>query len=375
MTGIDTVSSQLSESLQQAGIDNLLEFLSKKPDDELRLKNQERGEPDLTSDEKLGILREHLNTNPGNFLSRFGHHLNYSHLDTFHFMRKKNYDVNFYLTQLEKQLSPDVKKIQAKNRRYEALQKLVDTSDYFTEEEMQRRDPILFEQLIGRFHTKEEREAFLQLSSKSSSSSGPRPTPLSDMLIAHMNRAPGEFSDRRIEQENQIHDEDLADHQYQNGGEEGDDEDDDVDMIDDSKDPSAEEIETEEIEDEEKEVLKEEFFTTMYRRFLNGMDEDFDYSTVDDNPEYDCGETLDQDAEDKYFEGDEDEDEQGQQMSDNCEVTLNGHGGNENGGDCGSGEVKVQGTHNIDDDDDEEDELDLYMKRIESEVSRQKQFS
>lgn len=48
----------------------------------------------------------------------------------------------------------------------------------------------------------------------------------------------------------------------------------------------------------------------MRLRFLEGQDEDFDYSEVDTNDEYDNLEILGQDEEDKYF-----DDEEPQMMS------------------------------------------------------------
>ncbi|KIW20379.1 hypothetical protein PV08_00954 [Exophiala spinifera] len=45
----------------------------------------------------------------------------------------------------------------------------------------------------------------------------------------------------------------------------------------------------------------------METRFMRGGDDDFDYSTVDDNPEYDDRAIEEQDAEDRYFDAQEPE--------------------------------------------------------------------
>lgn len=45
----------------------------------------------------------------------------------------------------------------------------------------------------------------------------------------------------------------------------------------------------------------------MEQRFIRGGDDDFDYTTVDDNEEYDDRAIEEQDAEDKYFDGQEPE--------------------------------------------------------------------
>ena len=235
----------------------------------------------------------------------------------------------------------------AKNRRYEALSRMVDDSDYFTEQEMQRRDPILYDQLIGRYHTKEERAAFLKLIE--STQYKENCTPLSDMLMAHMEREDGEFSQRRIDQEDQMEREQAArDADLEEEGEEME-EDDGA-----GRNMMSEEFEGgEEIDEEEKDLLKEEFFTTMYTRFLEGKDNDFDYATVDENEEYDVGETLMQDAEDQYFGADDNQSSSDDKSQNDKSDSKSSNMVVENG-------------------EDSEDELDLYMQNIEAELKSQK---
>lgn len=101
------VPEDFRESLRQANVDNLLAYLSSKSDQVLRLgKNEQRGEPDLTAEEKVNILRNKFDDNPKKFLATFGQILEPSHLDCFKEMRKDSYEVDFYLTDLEKKLSP-----------------------------------------------------------------------------------------------------------------------------------------------------------------------------------------------------------------------------------------------------------------------------
>jgi len=57
----------------------------------------------------------------------------------------------------------------------------------------------------------------------------------------------------------------------------------------------------------ERAALRNEFVATMQERFLKGEDLNFDYSAVDNNSEYDAVEMLNQDAEEKYFDEDEDD--------------------------------------------------------------------
>lgn len=262
---------------------------------------------------------------------------------------------------------------------------MVETSDYFSEEEMQRRNPILFDQLIGRYHTDEEREAFLQQSWKSSSGSGTTSMPLTDLFLAHLERTSEGESCRRMAQESQQDQEDEADAEY-------DSIDSDYDM--ESPRPSTsknskksprrptvnDDQPREEIDDEEKELLKEEFFTTMYRNFLNGKDEDFDYSTVDDNPDYDCGENLENDAEDKYFDDEEpcsvsdpcsDQDELFRPPVRSSEIESKIGSLSVDNGVCDSGTnsgATVATTQDMTVGDDDEDELDVYMRELQKQL-------
>lgn len=266
-----------------------------------------------------------------------------------------------------------------KNRRYEALKKLVETTDYFSEEEMQRRNPILYEQLIGKFHTEEEREAFLQQSWKSASGSGTTAMPLTDMFLAHLERNSDGSSCRRVAQEAQLEEENEADAEY-----DSDDDDYDMDSVQEGhlkskgdKSPKRNismEGPREEIEDDEKELLKEEFFTTMYRSFLNGKDEDFDYSTVDDNPDYDCGENLDNDEEEKYF--DEEEPCQvSEPSSDQDDLFRPPVRSNEIESKIEKLSVTNENSHKDETSSEiamseDEDELDAYMKEIEKQLHK-----
>lgn len=59
---------------------------------------------------------------------------------------------------------------------------------------------------------------------------------------------------------------------------------------------------------EERLILREEFTSRMHQRFLDGKDGGFDYSTVDDNPDFDNLDIVARDEEDRYFDEEEPED-------------------------------------------------------------------
>lgn len=61
------------------------------------------------------------------------------------------------------------------------------------------------------------------------------------------------------------------------------------------------------INPEDKLKLKYEFLNIMRQRFLDGLDDEFDYTKVDASDEYDNLDILGQDSEDKYFDEEEPE--------------------------------------------------------------------
>ena len=54
--------------------------------------------------------------------------------------------------------------------------------------------------------------------------------------------------------------------------------------------------------------MRQEFVTYMHQKFLSGKEKDFDYTTVDDNVEYDSIDIRTQDEEESYFDDEDPED-------------------------------------------------------------------
>ncbi|CAL4154639.1 unnamed protein product, partial [Meganyctiphanes norvegica] len=74
------------------------------------LKSQQRGEPDLTFEERKLIAAEILKHKPGQFLYRFGKYLKQEHL--VHFLQYEgDPEVDFYLAETAKQLNPHTSKL------------------------------------------------------------------------------------------------------------------------------------------------------------------------------------------------------------------------------------------------------------------------
>ena len=217
------------------------------------IKRQQRDEPDLSKKEKFDLLKDLVTTSPGAFLMRFGSALNENELK--YFDDSEDYEVIYRLKEMRKNQSSDYRKGLIRNRRYRAIEVLTQTTNYFSEVAMKERCPSLYEQYIGRYLSDQEK------------------------------RMLGEGQDQ-LSLLTQL----LEGETYEEDGERG-----------------GEELSENPVEAiQEKLLYRKEFLRLMHLRFLDGKDEqDFDYSTVDDNAEYDDSVVRNRDFEDKYFDSEE----------------------------------------------------------------------
>ena len=118
-------------------------------------RHQQRGEPDLTFDEKREIAAELLDRKPAIFLSRFGKHISSEDLAYFEPL-KDDYVIDFHLKEIEKLHNNKKNRTVIRNRRYEAMKKLMEGGDYFSDDTMKHRDPLLYEQMVGQHLTEDE---------------------------------------------------------------------------------------------------------------------------------------------------------------------------------------------------------------------------
>jgi len=81
------------------------------------IKSQQRGEPDLTDEEKTKILVDILHRTPGAFLMRFGSLLD--EVDMRYFDSSEDYEVRFRVRELRKALPAGSQQKKIRNRRYE----------------------------------------------------------------------------------------------------------------------------------------------------------------------------------------------------------------------------------------------------------------
>lgn len=242
-------------------------------------KSQQLNEKDLTFDDKRKIAETLLETDVPTFLQRYWNFLDVSDVVYFE-PHRHDYQVNFYLSEIMKLQDNKTRKVRVKNRRYEALRSLMSQGSYFSESEMKKRNPLLYEQLVGQYLSESERAAISRQDMDYEDS-------FANFLLRCIEKS----------QENYL----LKQQQ---------DEDDAVieEQDDDESESDAEEADTgnkrPQPTDEEKEMMRNEFRNIMYENFLAGKDLDFDYSTVDNNVEYDSLAQREIDEEEKYFDED-----------------------------------------------------------------------
>ncbi|XP_006901015.1 PREDICTED: coiled-coil domain-containing protein 97 [Elephantulus edwardii] len=254
--------------------------------------SQQQGEPDLTEHEKVAILSQLYHEKPLVFLERFRTGLREEHLACFSHLRG-DHRADFYCAEVARQGTARPRTL--RNRRYAALRELIQGGEYFSDEQMRFRAPLLYEQYIGRYLTQEELSARARAPAPQPPKSGSPSTPacpLSDLLLQSY-------------QEWEVQQRLLQQREEEEACLEEEEEEDDSNEEDDS---SSRDSEAWVPDSEERLILREEFTSRMHQRFLDGKDGDFDYSTVDDNPDFDNLDIVARDEEERYFDEEEPED-------------------------------------------------------------------
>ncbi|XP_062868953.1 coiled-coil domain-containing protein 97 [Trichomycterus rosablanca] len=255
------------------------------------VKSQQLGEPDLTVEEKKQVLMEQYKAKPLVFLERYHAHLQPEHLEAFCHV-SSDCRTQYYCTEVQKRASRSANRTRVRNHRYAALRTLQEEGQYFSEEQMRIREPLLYEQYIGQYLNEEE---ILQRSEDAMKNG---PTGLADLLI---NSYQEKLLQNRLQEEQDR--EDCAE-------QEDEQENDEPTQV--EWEPTA----------EEKTMLREEFLSQMHQRFLDGKDQDFNYSEVDENPTYDNLDIVSHDAEERYFDEDDDEEEEDEEEDEEEESKM-----------------------------------------------------
>lgn len=208
------------------------------------------------------VLTSLLHDKPGVFLYRYKQYLQAGDSQIFdQYLHVE--DVKHHLDNVTKTLN-NTKVIS--NRRYYKLQELLKEAQYFSEEEMKKRDTQLHFEMVEQYLSEDDKEAKRRAVVAEDAK-------FSTFLLSQMDR--GEDGKKKEEEEEEF-------------------------------DTDSEE-EKEELSEAEKSVLYRQFQNIMEERFLNGEDAGFNYSLVDLNEKYDDLNIRSRDAEDEYFDEEDDQ--------------------------------------------------------------------
>ncbi|KAL7980993.1 hypothetical protein Chor_005227 [Crotalus horridus] len=260
-------SDRMTDSPMEEEDSALLAMFHAVANSRLAVRSQQKDEPDFTPAQKLDILRDLYHTKPLVFLERFRTVLREEHLPCFRHL-SGNYEADFYCAEIRKANRGKTLHTRMRNKRYAALQQLIRGGEYFSDEQMRGRDPLLYEQYIGQYLSDEELQELGQCKLEASCS-------LSGVLL-------DSYQEQVIQQRL------LIQQELEDACQEEEEEDSDQESEDQALNPDADEW----VPDaEEKAFLREEFTSRMYQHFLEGKDLDFDY----------------RDEEERYFDGEEPE--------------------------------------------------------------------
>ncbi|XP_074552603.1 coiled-coil domain-containing protein 97 [Halichoeres trimaculatus] len=254
------------------------------------VKSQQIGDSELSLKERREELQQQYRSKPLVFLERYHACLKPQDLSAFAHV-SSDPRAQHYSKVIQRRAAGCTNRTRVRNQRYAALRVLQREGQYFSEEQMRMREPLMYEQYIGQYLTDEE---VLERSQEAMQDNAPGQPAGETGGLAHL--LLNSYQERLIQNR-------LQEEQEREDGareEEEEDEDDNPSPQQKGQDPSP----------EEKALLREEFITQMHQRFLDGKDKDFNYSEVDENPDYDNLDIINRDAEDKYFDEDDEEEEE-----------------------------------------------------------------
>ncbi|XP_018573017.1 coiled-coil domain-containing protein 97 [Anoplophora glabripennis] len=278
---------------------NIISFLTH--NESICFKSQQKWEADLTVKEKSDIALNIFDNSKLNFLMRFGKYLKREHLEYFEQFTQNyepdNEEIDLVLKDLYRNVSESAHHVDVKNRRYAALLQMIAEDSYFSEIEMMKRNPLLYEQLVGQYLTvqeKKERDKYKMDEEVTFVKILMEGIERDNAEIVRKNEE--EKEDNQMEEEDDTSDEDSARSlspvpSTSRWGE----------FEEDKTHRPKPKSKAPAITAQERLLLKQEFITTMYQNFLDGKDEDFNYDTVDNNSSFDNINEIDHDEEDKYF--------------------------------------------------------------------------
>ncbi|XP_029913486.1 coiled-coil domain-containing protein 97 isoform X2 [Myripristis murdjan] len=256
----------------------------------IQVKSQQIGEAELTLDQRREELLQQYRSRPLVFLERYQAYLKPQHLAAFSHL-SSDPRAQHYSRVIQRRSAGHTNRTRVRNQRYAALRALQREGHYFSEEQMRKREPLLYEQYIGQYLTDEEVLERSQEAMQGGADRGAEGPGCGTGGLAHI--LLHSYEERLIQ--NRLQEEQEREEGAQEEDEDGEDDDDGVKEGEWEPTP------------EEKALLREEFISQMHHRFLDGKDKDFNYSEVDENPDYDNLDIVSRDAEEKYFDDEEEE--------------------------------------------------------------------
>uniref|UniRef100_A0A4W6D2S4 Coiled-coil domain containing 97 n=1 Tax=Lates calcarifer TaxID=8187 RepID=A0A4W6D2S4_LATCA len=255
------------------------------------VKSQQIGDAELTLEQRREELLHQYRNKPLVFLERYHACLKPQHLSAFDHV-SSDPRAQHYSKVIQTRSAGCTNRTRVRNQRYAALRALQREGQYFSEEQMRIREPLLYEQYIGQYLTDEEVSFTSSVTVQCRFRKGGPGAPAGGTGgLAHL--LLNSYQERLIQ--NRLQEEQEREEGAQ---EEEEDEEDDDDRVQEKEwEPTP----------EEKALLREEFISQMHQRFLDGKDKDFNYSEVDENPDYDNLDIVSRDAEDKYFDEDDED--------------------------------------------------------------------
>lgn len=133
--------------------DKIIDFLTS--NNQVIFKLQQIGDNDLNKQQKSEIALKIFEKSKSSFLIKFGRYLKENHLEYFKEFSQEDQEIDLIMKQLIMEIRTRNK--QVKNRRYEALKQLIKEDEYFSDIEMMKRNPVLYEELVGQYLTSEEK--------------------------------------------------------------------------------------------------------------------------------------------------------------------------------------------------------------------------
>lgn len=305
---------------------------------DVSFKSQQVNECDLSNEDKRNYLFNMYKKSKPLFLSRFGKYMKYGHLS--HFTQSDTttddaYKISQELKRLERYHTAATRKTDIRNRRYKALQKLIEEGSYFSEKEMMHRNPLLYEELIGRYLSESEKQTRDKFETKNMT--------FVNIILHKIDKdAHSDHLKELQESEHQVIgdiNKDTRKAQTPIMVKQWGEFDDEKDLSNtDVKEDCSSGQENVWITAAERNMLRNEFIQEMYSSFVDGRDSDFSYEVVDCEDSYDDIEVYDLDQEEQYFD------------SESPEAVL-----------MNEDHKELLGNGNAEE---SEDELDIYMRHL-----------